>query len=401
MTETTDVIIIGAGPAGLSAAFHLQEHDIDFILLAREALACEYKTCGGFIPARALREFDIKIPPNFQEITSVRMKFPSLDAVAVDFGRQVGFNTTRKALGERMVEPLRNKTSIMRMKTTATAVSESREFVDVSVERYSQREVLRARILIDGSGANPVSVKSGAVRKRIPNTKMGYGVQYLLRTKGLDAAFSSTNEFFYGHEFSPGGYTWVFPRKHEVVVGTGGLVARVRESDKRPIDYLDYLLREGESTKTELRDAEIIKTDAAVMPLAGIVTPSYSRRIMLAGDAAGHCSPITGEGIYYSMVGGRIAAETAIASLDRKDEILDLSGYEKEWKKAIGSDLRWGQWLQKRLASSGSSQLGARFLKSEKSHRTIAEMLVGERSVISAIKKIAPGYLWSKVRTSF
>ncbi len=398
MTQTTDVIIVGAGPAGLSAAFYLQEHDVDFVLIAREAFACENKTCGGFVPARVLREFDIKKPPTSQEITSVRMKFPNLDAVEVDFGRYVGFNTTRKSLGEGMVELLRNKTSIIRMKTTATAVSESRDSVDISVEREARRETLHARILIDASGANPVSVKSGIVRKRIPNTKMGYGVQYLLAMERLDTAFSSTNEFFYGHEFSPGGYAWIFPTKQEVVIGTGGLVARVRESEKRPVDYLDYLLREAEPIKSELKDAEIIKTDAAVMPLAGIVTPSYSRRIMLAGDVAGHCSPITGEGIYYSMVGGRIAAKTAIASLDRKDEILDLSGYEKGWKRAIGSDLRWGQWLQKRLTSSGSTRLGAKFLKSEKSQRTIAEMLVGERSVMSAIKKIAPAYLWSKVR---
>ncbi len=399
--EATDVLIVGAGPAGLAAAFQLQEYDIDFVLVAREASACENKTCGGFVPARVLQEFDIKKPPDSQEITSVRMKFPNLDTVEVNFGRQIGINTTRKALGERMVEPLRNKTSVMRMKSMVTAVSEGNGSVDISVQKESQREILHAKILIDASGANPVSLKSGLVRERIPNTKMGYGVQYYLRTKGLDSGFSSTNGFFYGHEFSPGGYAWIFPRKHEVVVGTGGLVARVRESEKRPVDYLDYLLREAEPTKSELEDAEIIKTDAAVMPLAGIITPSYGRRIMLAGDAAGHCSPITGEGIYYSMVGGKMAAKTAMAWLNRKDEILDLSAYERGWKRAIGSDLRWGQWLQKRLTSSGSSRLGAKFLKSEKSHRTIAEMLVGERSVTSAIKKIAPAYLWSKVSTAF
>jgi digeranylgeranylglycerophospholipid reductase len=397
MAEITDVLIIGAGPAGLAAAIQLQEHDVDFILVAREAFACENKTCGGFVPARASREFDIEEPLNSNEITSARLKFPGLDIMKVDFGRPVGFNATRKALGDRMVEQLQNRSACTQMKTLVTSVSESKDSVDVSIRRGSQREILHAKILIDASGANPISVKSGLVRKRISNMKMGYGVQYHLRTKGIENEFPNANDFFYGHEFSPGGYAWIFPRGEEVVLGTGGLVARVKESDKRPTDYLDHLLQDIEPTRSDLKDAKLIKTDAAVMPLAGIVTPSYSRRIMLVGDAAGHCSPITGEGIYYSMIGGKVAARAAKRVLVKGDARTDLAAYERDWRRAIGSDLKWGAWLQKRLTIQGSSSFSSSLLRSEKSQRLIAEMLVGERSVISTITKIAPAYLRSKV----
>ncbi|MFW9769798.1 MAG: hypothetical protein ACFFEM_13330, partial [Candidatus Thorarchaeota archaeon] len=75
-----------------------------------------------------------------------------------------------------------------------------------------------------------------------------------------------------------------------------------------------------------------------------------------------------------------------------------LSGYEKEWTKAFGSDLKWGLWLQKRFLESGSSSMGSTFLNSEKSSRVIAEMLAGLRGVRSAILAAAPGYLISKIR---
>jgi flavin-dependent dehydrogenase len=211
----------------------------------------------------------------------------------------------------------------------------------------------------------------------------------------------STNDFFYGSEFSPRGYAWNFPRDRETVVGTGGLVNKVRESERRAFDYLDFLVNEVEPIRTELGSAgaEIIKKEAALMPLAGIVSPSYGNRILLAGDAACHCSPISGEGIHYSMMGGVKAAETAVKCLKKNDfSNRSLSHYEYEWTKAFGSDLKWGLWLQKRFLESGSKSMGSTFLSSEKNCRVIAEMLAGVRSVRSAILSVAPGYLLSKIR---
>ncbi|MBY8998415.1 MAG: hypothetical protein KGD60_11845 [Candidatus Thorarchaeota archaeon] len=175
----------------------------------------------------------------------------------------------------------------------------------------------------------------------------------------------------------------------------------VRESEKRTTAYLDDLLKNTDPTTTELQEAgsEIVQKEAALMPLAGIVSPSYGKRIMLAGDAACQCSPITGEGIHYSMIGGQKAAEVA-ADCIRKKDFSDkaLSRYENSWTNAFGSDLKWGLWLQKRFLEAGSSSMGSTFLSSDKSTRVIAEMLAGVRSVRSAILAAAPGYLVSKIR---
>ncbi|MCK4568037.1 MAG: NAD(P)/FAD-dependent oxidoreductase, partial [Candidatus Thorarchaeota archaeon] len=238
------------------------------------------------------------------------------------------------------------------------------------------------------------------IRPRIPNSRMGYGLQYHIE---VDEVLDSSNVFLYGNKYSPSGYSWIFPRGKIAVMGTGGLVRNVRKNKRRTHEYLDYILKEVEPFRSELSKGVIIKKDSALMPLSGVITPSFGQRILLAGDAAGHCSPISGEGIHYSMVGGFVAAQTAARCI-RKNEFSDstLSNYEKNWTKQIGSDLKWGLWLQKKLMRPGSGRKsagwsGSGFIDSQKSQRIIAEMLMCEKSVISSMLAIAPDYLKSKI----
>ena len=254
-------------------------------------------------------------------------------------------------------------------------------------------------MIIDASGANPVSQRFVPLRPRIPNSAMGYGLQYHIQ---FAEEFPNSNTFLYGSQFSPSGYSWLFPRGKTVVIGTGGLVKRVRESKRKTHTYLDRILKDVEPFCSELASGVIVKKDSALMPLCGIVQPSFGKRIMLAGDSAGHCSPISGEGIHYSIIGGLNAAKTATQCIHMKDFSNNaLSKYEKNWIKEIGSELKWGYWLQRRLMKPGSSGTSgwskSGFIDSEKSLRIIAEMLMGERSVRSSILAIAPGYLKSKI----
>ncbi|UCE10650.1 MAG: NAD(P)/FAD-dependent oxidoreductase, partial [Candidatus Thorarchaeota archaeon] len=267
----------------------------------------------------------------------------------------------------------------------------------VSVESLDGFGTIAAQMVIDASGVTPVSSKTSCVRSRLPNDRVGYAVQYQMRVPGT--GLGDVNDFYYGGDYSPRGYAWVFPRANEVAVGTGGIVSGIKVSSRRTSEYLDYLISQVEPVRTELEGATIIKKEAALMPLAGISRPSYANRVLLVGDAAAHCSPISGEGIRYAMVAGHTAAKIAANAVKTDDySARSLSGYEKQWTKAIGSDLKWGLWLQKRFTDSGSASMGSRFLKSEKARRIIAEMLVGERSVMSAIKAALPGYLVSRIR---
>jgi digeranylgeranylglycerophospholipid reductase len=398
MTVDTDVVIIGAGPAGLTAARRLAELEIEYTLITRESKPGVNKVCGGYVPARALEEFNLNKIPNAYHVKSIRMKFPGLDMKRVDFDKPVGVNVNRENLGTGLLNEIDRSCGEIWLETECGQIDATGNYCSVQYTKENETSSISTNLIIDASGVNPVSLRFVPIRNRSMNSQMGYAVQYQMKTK---KPLGIVNDFYYGNEFSPRGYAWSFPRGHETVLGTGGIVDKVRECAKRTTTYLDELVKNTAPTNSELIDAgyEIIEREAALMPLAGIITPSYGRRIMFAGDAACHCSPITGEGIHYSMIGGKKAAEAA-AECIRKNDFSDkeLSRYESSWTKAFGSDLKWGLWLQKRFLESGSSSMGSAFLKSEKSTRVIAEMLGGIRTVRSAILAAAPSYLLSKFK---
>lgn len=394
MKTDTDVIVIGAGPAGLTATKNLAEHDVDYLLFDRNLNPGENKPCAGFIPASALKQFSIPKIDDQHEIDKVRMKFQGRDLVTIQFDHYLGVNVSRGALGKTLLRmiPATNRNLILGSKVCK--VETSSDSCKVILREDGKERTFTSKIIIDASGANPVSQRFNPIRPRIPNSAMGYGLQYHIE---VDKELENSNTFLYGNKYSPSGYCWLFPRGKIAVLGTGGLVKRIRTNENRTHEYLDYILKEVEPFSSELSNGTIIKKDSALMPLAGVVKPSFGQRIMLTGDASGHCSPISGEGIHYSMVGGLAAAQTAVQCI-RKNDFSDrmLSKYEESWVKQIGSDLKWGLWLQRRLVKPGNGKR-SEFIDTQKSQRIIAEMLVGEKSVMSSILAIAPSYLKSKI----
>ncbi len=399
MTVNTDVIIIGAGPAGLTAARNLSKSEIEYTLIDRSEKPGETKPCGGFIPSSTLKQFSVPRIEGQHQIDTVRMKFPGKELVSMQFDEILGVNVSRGSLGKALYDAIPDIVDHSLLGSSVEKVVTDARSCRVTMMKDNEETILESKLIIDASGANPVSQRFLPPRERISNSQMGYGLQYHIE---VETHLVSSNTFLYGNKFSPGGYCWIFPRGNIAIVGTGGLVKNVRENERRTHEYLDSLLNEVEPFKTELAGGSIIKKDSALMPLCGVMRPSFGKRIMLAGDAAGHCSPISGEGIHYSMVGGQCAAMTAVECVQRNnfsDSI--LSNYEKRWVRRMGSDLKWGLWLQQKLMRPGVGRSGgwssSGFIESKKSQKIIAEMLMGRRSVRSAIFTIAPSYLKTKI----
>lgn len=311
--ETFDAVVVGGGPAGATAAHELAIKGRSVLLLDR---AGRVKPCGGAIPPRLIRDYAIPDSQLVARATSARMVSPR--TVNVDIPIEGGFvgMVDRDQFDEWLRERAASAGAVRR-----TAVFEriSRDEDGVSVIHYRVRSRgapgegtpgrVRARMVIGADGA-----KSGVARQTIQgaeNTRYVFAYHEIIALpKTLPQGYDASRcDVWYQGRLSPDFYGWVFPHGDTLSVGTGS-------ADK------GFSLRNAVAALREttgLQDAPTLRREGAPLPMKPLKRWDNGRDVVLAGDAAGVVAPASGEGIYYAMLGGTLAADAVEACLATGD----------------------------------------------------------------------------------
>ncbi len=298
-----DAIVVGGGPAGATAATALARRGRTVLLLDR---AGRIKPCGGAIPPRLIRDFAIPDALIVARIASARVISPQSRRVEMPI--EDGF----VGMVDRDVfdEWLRNRAAeagAVRCEGNFEQISECGEGVVVHYRQKTDGAPMRAyaRLLIGADGA-----KSAVARQTVKGAdKIPYVFAYheIVRTpRSGSAEFDGRRcDVYYRGSLSPDFYAWVFPHGDTLSIGTGSAVKgfSLRGAIR------DLRLKIG------LDGSETLRREGAPIPLRPMRRWDNGRNVVLAGDAAGIVAPASGEGIYYAMLGGQLAAEAIDACL--------------------------------------------------------------------------------------
>jgi geranylgeranyl reductase family protein len=335
-----DVIVVGAGPAGASTAFHLAQAGVDVLLLEKAAFPRD-KICGDGLTPRAVKQLiamgiDLDAPgwARNKGLRIVgaghRLELPWPELASYP---PYGLVRTRMDLDEILARHAEKAGARLMERTAVTGpvVDErtgrvtgvSAKPVDDNGRKTGDEVTYAAPVVVacDGVSAR-IAIALGLERRE--NRPMGVAVRAYYETPRHDDAWmESWLELWDG---VPGesnllpGYGWIFG----VGDGTANVGLGILNTSKafRSVDYKDVLRRWLDHTPEEwgFRDENRVgRIGSAALPMGFNRKPHYSRGVLLAGDSGGMVNPFNGEGIDYALESGHIAAETVVQALARPE----------------------------------------------------------------------------------
>lgn len=302
-----DVIVIGGGPGGATAAHDLAVQGHDVVLVDKEG---RIKPCGGAIPTKAITEFTIPAEQIVSRAHAARIIAPSGKTVEMQIGN-IGYvgmvdrdkfdPFLRQRAADEGAEYIVGTFKGLDQNPDGTVTAHISDKADKSKTR-----AITARMLIGADGANSAVRRTAFDKARQPPYVFAYHEIVKSPARPDPDRFRADRcDVIYDGRISPDFYGWVFPHGEHTSVGTGSAVKghSLKEATRK--------LRE----EAGLGDAETVREEGAPLPLKPMRRWDNGRNIVLAGDAAGVVAPSSGEGIYYAMLTGRLCAEAAVEAI--------------------------------------------------------------------------------------
>jgi len=392
-----DVTIVGAGPGGATAANFLSDKGFKVLLIDKDKFPRD-KPCGGGLPLHALKRFKNLISEYMIESYSLGLTSysPSLSYV-ITFEADEPFTSTvlrskfdfglvKKAI-EKGVDFIDGKkvTDLKILNDKAITIIEGNSKID-------------SKIIIGADGVwSTVAKKMGLRKKNNPRGLSVYN-EYELDEEIMNKYFGESRLGYTHSKFQNLiGYGWVFPKKRHINIGIGEIIydpLKTKKASDLKKYYKDYL--------NLLKKQKIVPENIQIGELKGGALPlyplekTYCDRTILVGDAGGFINCHSGEGIYYAMSSGEIAAMSIERALTKGDTSgRCLSYYQKSWKKDFGRDLKIINYVSKRQRTPSMSEKNFRLMnQDEKFKKLMMGLLTGNLNLNENKWKILRRYIY-------
>jgi geranylgeranyl reductase family protein len=334
-----DVIVVGGGPGGLSAAIHLAEKGLKVKVFEKKKLLGKPVRCGEYFP---VKEEMAKLLPRVKCIDIIDAPEDSIDSKCKSIrlvsprGHEFEFPFEAYILDRHIFEThlgdvARSNGADIDVGVQAHYYPETEGgWVGPTRETADHGEII---VAADGYPSETAERAGLPEREYAGPYAVATNIEYLMTDLAVE---EDVAELYMDPRYSPGGYGWIIPKGHRRAnVGIGIREPYVRR-EWQIRDLLAGFIEKNKVAAKRLKGGKTSSLIADSLPVDGPLRRTYSDRVMAVGDAAGMVMPTNGGGIQTAMITGRLAGEAAIRYFEDKTP---LSSYEEAWKDQIGMEM--------------------------------------------------------------
>lgn len=337
-----DIVIVGGGPAGSSAAYEAARSGAKVALLEREESIAQTVRTSGVTWMQNIKEFGI---PDYcyNPIKNYSFCSPNNQVTISDTIPHAAVLDVRKTY-RWLAEQAKENGADVFVKTNIKEVLKDKAGDIIGVRGIGKDGDIsfHSKVVIDASGfPSIVSKLMGFVTQW---ERFGAGAEYEAIVENID---QETWWLMVGQKYSPAGYAWIFPIGNNIVrIGVG---IGKPESAVDPTERLKKLIDSKEGPIKNLGKIIPIEFHYGLIPNDGLSRKTVYNNLILVGDSAGQANPLVLEGIRYAIKFGRVAGKTAADAIKKGDtDKNSLRPYEENWKKEIQSKINSARKVQNR-----------------------------------------------------
>ncbi len=368
-----DVVVIGAGPGGATAARHLAQLGFNTCMIDKDSFPRD-KPCGGGFSSSIIDEF-----PYLKERASEFVRGIGKAGVLHSPNRQIVLEgnvemtlTLRTIFDNVLFEEAIEAGALPLTGTRAKHLRVNEEYVRVEL---ADGRTIDGKVVIGADGVTSMIARETGLNKSWPSSSITACRVCEVKTKKQDIIDRYTEDLkyhFFANFGGQRGYGWCFPKDTTINVGIGIVGSHAKGLPSKFEEFVRFL------RKIDLlpMNANIEGTKGALVPTAGPLEDIVAHRVVLVGDSAGQVSPLTGGGISYAMRAARIAA-VVISKLLEKDFIntRSLYRYQRLCELSFGRDFRNQLLAQKILTGSFANVLFNIGSKDTKIQKMVSESM--------------------------